>query len=173
MLTFLRQDFTSHLIMNFSWLILSLLCPQAALSCVVAHVKVRHCYNEHHVGEDVVAQVWDNGVLVCNGTDKSSWRDISLPDFRKLIRPEGDFHIDGCKKRISFGVDSVGGFVTYRNRGKYTTRMLGTGQSRETMCAPRHGMEFKGWEYEACFSDNWGDCQDYPSCSRCNFKASC
>ncbi len=117
--------------MKSAFILLPTLLASATTACVTAHVYLNNCFLS---GDILSAQVFDNGVEVCNGGvehDRAS--------------SDTEFCINGCQPGYSFCVTGNARTGTYKNGDVYSVTMQASDYQMNTFtCAQTEDVTFKG-----------------------------
>lgn len=92
-----------------------------------------------------------------------------------LASSDTEFCIDGCRPGYSFCVKGNAQTATYKNGNVYTKTMTAAKRQFNTFTcgSTGSGRDIKGSEYESCFSDFYGNCNQHRPCNLCDYRSSC
>ena len=135
---------------------------RTAQACVTAHVYLNNCI----IGGDTLsAQVFDNGVKVCDGGKSTN-----------LGGSNTVWCISGCQNGASFCATNNGKSATYTSPAGVVVSMGLDGpgsQMNRFQCGGTEDHPLFGTEFESCLVGASFDCGSQARCKFCDFRAHC
>jgi len=148
--------------LNYTLVALTFAATKTVQACVTAHVYLNSCL----IGGDILtAQVFDNGVKVCEGSKSTN-----------LGGSNTVWCISGCQPGSSFCATNNGRSATYTSPiGNVVSMDIdGPGtHNRRFQCGGTDERKIFGTEFESCLVGASSDCGSRARCQFCDYRNRC